>query len=76
MGMAGAIADGYATATTDAGLGDAYDPLPWSFVSPGNVNLYALQNLGLVSLGDEVSELLANTGVHLTVTGNHRQGCH
>ncbi|RSL91709.1 hypothetical protein CDV31_015396 [Fusarium ambrosium] len=53
MGMAGAVADGYATATTDAGLGDAYDPLPWSFVSPGNVNLYALQNLGLVSLGDE-----------------------
>ncbi|KAM0421084.1 hypothetical protein ACHAPT_011155 [Fusarium lateritium] len=53
MNMAAAIADGYATATTDAGLGDANDPLPWSFVSPGNINLYALQNLGLVSLGDE-----------------------
>ena len=76
ISMAGAVADGYATATTDGGVGDNYDPLPWSFISPGNINLYALQNLGLVSLGDEVSDLLANIRVDLTVTGNHRQGCH
>ncbi|KAJ3533457.1 hypothetical protein NM208_g7977 [Fusarium decemcellulare] len=53
LNMAGAVAEGYATVTTDAGLGDAYDPFPWSFVSPGNINLYALQNLGFISLGDE-----------------------
>lgn len=53
--MAGAIADGYATITTDAGLGNALDASPWALLSPGNVNLYALQNLASVSLEDEVS---------------------
>ncbi|POS71427.1 tannase and feruloyl esterase [Diaporthe helianthi] len=51
--MAGAIADGYATVTTDAGLGNAIDATPWALLSPGNVNLYALQNLASVSLEDE-----------------------
>lgn len=53
--MAGVIADGYATITTDAGLGNALDATPWALLSPGNVNLYALQNLASVSLEDEVS---------------------
>lgn len=53
--MEGAIADGYATITTDAGLGGVQEATPWALVSPGNVNLYNLQNLGSVSLGDEVS---------------------
>lgn len=53
--MAGAIGDGYATITTDAGLGNALDASPWALLSPGNVNLYALQNLASVSLEDEVS---------------------
>lgn len=53
--MAGAIADGYATVTTDAGLGNALDATSWALLSPGNVNLYALQNLASVSLEDEVS---------------------
>ncbi|KAI1368521.1 Tannase/feruloyl esterase [Xylaria arbuscula] len=52
-GMQGALADGYATITTDAGLGSALDASPWARVSPGNVNLYNLQNLASVSLGDE-----------------------
>ncbi|KZL83753.1 tannase and feruloyl esterase [Colletotrichum incanum] len=51
--MGGAISDGYATITTDAGLGDAPDASPWALLSPGNVNLYALQNLASVSLEDE-----------------------
>ncbi|TGJ79726.1 hypothetical protein E0Z10_g9046 [Xylaria hypoxylon] len=52
-GMQGAIADGYATITTDAGLGSANDASSWGQISPGNVNLYNLQNLATVSLNDE-----------------------
>ncbi|KAK0708457.1 Tannase/feruloyl esterase [Lasiosphaeris hirsuta] len=51
--MEGALADGYATLTTDAGLGSSRDPAPWALVSPGNVDLYNLQNLGSASLNDE-----------------------
>ncbi|KAI0803634.1 putative feruloyl esterase [Xylaria sp. FL0064] len=53
VAMEGAIADGYATITTDAGLGDSMDPSTWALLSPGNVDLYDLQNLGSVSLSDE-----------------------
>jgi hypothetical protein len=56
--MSGAIADGYATITTDAGLGAAQDALAWALLSPGNVNLYSLQNLASVSLEDEVGAKL------------------
>jgi hypothetical protein len=55
--MSGAIADGYATVTTDAGLGTAPDATTWALLSVGNVNLYALQNLASVSLEDQVSTL-------------------
>ncbi|KAF6823760.1 tannase and feruloyl esterase [Colletotrichum plurivorum] len=51
-GMNGAVAEGYATITTDAGLGSAQEPSPWALNSPGNVNLYNLQNVGSVSLND------------------------
>lgn len=57
VAMQGALADGYATITTDAGLGSATDAKYWAQISPGNVNLYNLQNLASVSLNDEVSEL-------------------
>ncbi|TKW50079.1 putative feruloyl esterase [Colletotrichum tanaceti] len=51
--MNGALADGYATVTTDAGLGSSEDPTPWALLSPGNVDLYGLQNLAYVSLYDQ-----------------------
>ncbi|KAI0201366.1 tannase and feruloyl esterase [Astrocystis sublimbata] len=50
--MQGALGDGYATSTTDAGLGFAFSPT-WALLSPGNVNMYLLQNLGYTSLEDQ-----------------------
>lgn len=55
MAMTAALSEGYATVTTDAGLGDSQEPIDWALLSPGNVNLYALQNLASVSLNDEAS---------------------
>ncbi|KAK0615577.1 Tannase/feruloyl esterase [Bombardia bombarda] len=51
--MKGAIADGYATVTTDAGLGWESVPKDWALLSPGNLNIFNIQNLGTVSLGDQ-----------------------
>ncbi|KAI1245105.1 hypothetical protein MGN70_011994 [Eutypa lata] len=51
--MSGAVGDGYATITTDAGLGFAQAPHDWALVSPGNVNWHALHNLGSVSLHEQ-----------------------
>ncbi|KAL4968473.1 feruloyl esterase [Aspergillus stella-maris] len=61
--MAGALAEGYATTTTDAGLlrlgdgdgdgdGDS-SPRDWALTSPGNVDIVSLQNLGARSLNDQ-----------------------
>ncbi|KAI1389666.1 tannase and feruloyl esterase [Hypoxylon trugodes] len=50
-GMAGAIHDGYATVTTDAGVPDASFPT-WAVLSPGNLDLVSLDNLGHASLND------------------------
>jgi hypothetical protein len=62
-GMAGAVHDGYASVTTDAGLGLNYIPDSWALVSPGNVNLYNLQNFGSIALRDEVSSTHTFRGV-------------
>ncbi|KAK2057730.1 tannase-domain-containing protein [Colletotrichum caudatum] len=45
--MYGGVAQGYAAVTTDAGLGPAQEPSPCALNSPGNVNLYNLQDLGI-----------------------------
>lgn len=79
VAMQGALADGYATITTDAGLGSDMDAKSWAQISPGNVNLFNLQNLASVSLNDEVSKLarLVSSSLspgHNTAVGNHRQG--
>ena len=55
MFMTGAIGEGYATVTTDAGV--STDPAgfgEWAFLGPGNVNMHALQDFGYVALNDEV----------------------
>ncbi|KAF2182945.1 tannase and feruloyl esterase [Zopfia rhizophila CBS 207.26] len=51
--MAGALGEGYVATTTDGGIGMSYVPDPWALNSPGNVNLYALQNFASVSLNDQ-----------------------
>ena len=51
MTLGGGIADGYAALTTDAGH-TSPDPREWGLVSPGNVNMYLLQDFAAVSLND------------------------
>ncbi|KUJ17391.1 feruloyl esterase-like protein B precursor [Mollisia scopiformis] len=51
VGMTAAVGEGYAAVSTDAGL-SSRDPRTWALLSPGNVNLYLLQNLASVSLND------------------------
>lgn len=59
MLMAGAIGEGYATVSTDAGV--STDPNgygEWASLGPGNVDLHAMQNFGSVALNDEVNSIL------------------
>ncbi|KAF2139460.1 uncharacterized protein K452DRAFT_232760 [Aplosporella prunicola CBS 121167] len=51
--MNGAIAEGYATVTTDAGLPTDLTSLHSPLLSPGNTQLYEQLNFGSVSLNDE-----------------------
>lgn len=55
--MSGALADGFATVTTDSGLGSTGIPSAWALNSPGNVNLYNVQNFGSVALEEQVRSL-------------------
>lgn len=48
--MAAAINQGYAAVSSDAGVDS--DPKNWALLSPGNVILYLLNNLGSISLYD------------------------
>ena len=53
--MAGGVSEGYATVSTDAGLAthdNTSAASSWALLSPGEVNLYLLQNLETVSLSD------------------------
>lgn len=54
-GLVTSITSGYAGVTTDAGLNVGADQSAsdWALLSPGNVNLYNLQNLASRSLHDQ-----------------------
>ena len=65
--MIGALADGFATVTTDAGVGSTGN-LAWALHSPGNVNLNKLNNFGSVALHDQVSRKDSHFGLR-TSTG-------
>jgi hypothetical protein len=52
--MAGAPGNGYVATTTYGGIGTSLTLDPWAQNSPGNVDLYALQNVASVSLKDQV----------------------
>ena len=56
VGMAGAVGEGYVATTTDAGVGSSFLPDSWVLTSPGNVNLYALQDFASVALHDQVRD--------------------
>jgi hypothetical protein len=57
VGMSGAVAEGYATSTTDAGLTlqPGFGPDSWALASEGNPNLHLLNQFGSVSLNEQVS---------------------
>ncbi|KAH8896061.1 tannase and feruloyl esterase [Thozetella sp. PMI_491] len=76
-GMIGAVADGYATVTTDAGTGGASIPDPWVLTSPGNLNLYALENFGSVSLNDEsvIAKSIINSFYGRNASFSYWNGC-
>lgn len=55
MSMVGAIGENYMAVTTDAGhvwMSTSDEPSVWAQVSPGNVNMYLLQDFGSVSLNE------------------------
>ncbi|KAM5352938.1 hypothetical protein ACJ41O_005660 [Fusarium nematophilum] len=52
MGMAASVAEGYATVSTDAGLGSETTPENWGLIEEGRPNLNLLRNLASVSLND------------------------
>ncbi|KAL1837174.1 hypothetical protein VTJ49DRAFT_4184 [Mycothermus thermophilus] len=53
--MTGALADGFATTTTDGGVSseNGFDPSSWVLNSPGNVNWLDLNNFAFVSLKEQ-----------------------
>ena len=64
-GMINAVANGFASITTDAGIPETASPAEWLLVTPGNINTNALQNFGQVSLDDEVMDTKPDTLLYM-----------
>lgn len=58
VAMNGAIADGFAAVTTDAGLSTTGNVSLWALKSPGNIDWNNIQNLAHISLNDQVPTAL------------------
>ncbi|PYH77588.1 feruloyl esterase [Aspergillus uvarum CBS 121591] len=66
--MSGVIGEGYATTTTDAGLGDAVFPNAWALKSPGNVD-YGCPAQSWIALVERPSGHRQEPGPQLLRTG-------
>lgn len=55
--MLGAVADGFATISTEAGLGTNSTDPKWVLNSPGNANMNNINNFGSVALHDQARAL-------------------
>ncbi|UPX15542.1 uncharacterized protein EKO05_0005986 [Ascochyta rabiei] len=53
IGVAGAVGESYIATTSDAGIGLSYVLDPWALTSPGNINLYDLQDSAFVALNNQ-----------------------
>ncbi|KAM0326339.1 hypothetical protein ACHAQA_006939 [Verticillium albo-atrum] len=52
MGMTASVGEGYATVSTDAGLGSEVTPVNWGLIEEGRPNMRLLQNLASDSLNE------------------------
>jgi hypothetical protein len=61
--MAGAVSLGYASFTTDAGIGNPWAPADWALKGPGETNYDNVENWGTRSLVDMVSLLRSECNI-------------
>ncbi|OTB04464.1 hypothetical protein M426DRAFT_73449 [Hypoxylon sp. CI-4A] len=76
--MAGAIGEGYAATSSDAGLpANAYSPDEWAQLSAGNPNLYLLQDFASVALNDQavISKSVVNDFYGQAPSFSYWSGC-
>jgi hypothetical protein len=66
--MLGAVADGYATVSTDAGVDGMADFTSWVLNEDGNFNLAALESFGHTSLHEQVRPFLFEKTFQLKMT--------
>jgi hypothetical protein len=74
--MLAAVGEGYVAVTTDAGHKSG-DPSDWALVSPGNVNMHLVQNMGTTSLQESalMGKQLTNTFYGTGPSYSYWSGC-